>query len=326
MRGGAGRQGELRYGCAPPTALPLLAASTEGGQAVNITGSFFSFGAFLERVTYGPNGNDYAAAACAYAVPHYVIACRTVPGTGRILRWLVTVDGQTSALSSVASSYQRPAIASVTGALGTVTSPLQAAPLSVSSGGGLATVLAAGLALLDPAATQAVTLETCYEGAAYPQQADIDAYWTAVQGGAAPAPALIAAVQPWIAALTAPAVVKGGGGLTFTVPPGIPGCGGSFWVTVSGVPSDVWTFNYASPTITNAGEARGGHPGGVRCGKTPAASAPLCTAPDRRGQPAGSLRLVLDGASFCRNAGCGQVGPMLRLLLLMAPVAMQPSF
>ena len=295
---GEGRSGSLGgplFSLRPPTTLFVLAASTEGGQVVNITGSFFSFGAFLERVTYGPNGNDYAAAGCAYAVPHYVIACRTVPGTGRILRWLVTVDGQTSALSSVASSYQRPIISSVTGALGSVTSPLQATPLSVSSGGGLATVLASGLALLDPAATQAVTLETCYEGAAYPQQADINAYWAAVQGGVAPAPSLIATVQPWIAALTAPAVVKGAVGLTFTVPPGIPGCGGSFWVTVSGVPSDVWTFNYASPVITNAGEAPGApHVGGAlresACERqTHAASAPLPVHSPRQARPARRL-------------------------------------
>ena len=223
-----------------------------------MTGSFFSFGTFLERVTYGPNGNDYAAAGCAYAVPHTVISCRTVPGTGRVLRWLVSVGGQTSALSTAASSYQLPIITSVASTLGSVTSPAQSSPLAASSGGDSATLLASGLALLVPAATQAVYLETCYEAAAYPQQADINAYWAAVQAGLAPAPALVSTVQPWIAALTTPAitgVVGGTDGLAFMVPPGMPGCGGSFWVSVNGVPSDVWTFNYASPVITNAGES-----------------------------------------------------------------------
>lgn len=221
-------------------------ASTEGGQQVIISGQDFSFGAFLERVTYGPDGDDYVALNCAYLTPHYSISCTTQPGTGRVLRWLVTVDGQTSALSPVASSYQLPSITSVTPAL------------SVSSGGGSATLLGTGLALLAPAATQTVYLETCYENAAYPPQADIDAYWAAVQAGAAPAAALVASVPPWIAALTTPTITStlpGQGGLVFTIPPGIPGCGGSFWVSVSGVPSNVVVFDYAAPRISNAGGA-----------------------------------------------------------------------
>lgn len=229
-------------------------ASSEGGQVVNIAGQFFSFGSFLERVTYGPSGSDYVATSCSYVSPHVVISCLTVPGTGRVLRWLVTVGGQTSALSAVSSSYELPDIVSVTPSV---------AP---SSGGGSATLLATGLALLAPAATQTIYLETCYESAAYPQQADIDAYWAAVQSGAAPAAALVASVQPWIASLTTPPItsVQAGtttGGLVFTIPPGLPGCGGSFWVTVSGVPSAVGTFDYASPFISNAGASSSGNGG-----------------------------------------------------------------
>jgi hypothetical protein len=175
-----------------------------------------------------------------------MISCLTMPGTGRVMRWLVTVGGQTSVLSATSSSYELPDIIAV--------SP----SLPPSSGGGSATVLATGLALLAPSATQTVYLETCYENAAHPQQADIDAYWAAVQMGTAPSPALVAVVQLWIAALTKPAItsVQAGsttGGLVFTIPPGLPGCRGSLWVAVSGVPSVVWVYDYASPVISNAG-------------------------------------------------------------------------
>lgn len=262
---------------------------------VNISGYDFSFGSFLERVTYGPNGDDYVASGCVYSVPHYVISCLTIPGSGRVLRWLVTVDGQTSALSTVTSSYQLPSIVSVTPSV------------YASSGGGQATLIATGLALLAPTAMQTIFLETCYENANYPQQSDVDAYWTAVQAGVAPAASLVSAVQPWIASLTTPTitnVLRTSSSLVFTIPPGLPGCGGSFWVSVNGVPSSVWTFNYASPTITNAGEWDT-ILGSVKARKCHLSPPP---APDRRGQPAGSLRLVLDGVSFCRNAGCGSVG------------------
>lgn len=230
----------------PLAMLAMLAASSEGGQVVNITGQFFSFGSFLERVTYGPNGDDYEATNCAYVVPHSQISCLTLPGTGRVLRWLVSIGGQTSALSAVSSSYELPTIISVTPSV------------YQSSGGGTATVQASGLALLSSTATQTIYLETCYESVAYPQQADIDAYWAAVQAGTSPATALVETIQPWIAALATPAItgVQTGsttGSLTFTIPPGLPGCGGSFWVTVNGVPSTVLTFDYASPTIYNAG-------------------------------------------------------------------------
>lgn len=270
-RGSSRRPRAARIGfCATCFAPFLRSASTDGGQLVNISGSDFSFGRFLERVTYGPNGDDYIAADCVYAVPHFVISCLTIPGTGRVLRWLVTVDGQVSALSSVASSYQLPTIISVT------------PTVYVSSGGGQATLVATGLALQAPAASQTIYLETCYENANYPQQSDIDAYWSAVQAGAAPSASLVAAVQPWIAALTTPMitnVLQASGGLEFTIPPGLPGCGGSFWVSVSGIPSSVWTFNYASPTITNAGELSVVRQETHRCSYPPPTLSPVLPKP-----------------------------------------------
>ena len=212
---------------------------------MNITGEFFAFGTFLDRITYGPNGDDYVAAGCVYVIPHLSISCLTLPGTGRVLRWLVTVDGQTSDLSAVSSSYQLPAISSVTPAV------------SPSIGGGQATLIASGLALLSTTATQSIYLETCYESSVHPRQADIDAYWAALQSGTAPSPALVSSVQPWIASLAAPMInnaLPSIGGLGFTIPPGMPGCGGSLWVAVNGVPSSVWTFDYAAPLISNAGK------------------------------------------------------------------------
>jgi hypothetical protein len=83
-------------------------ALADGGQRVTITGKNFgpSQGK-LESVTYGPSGQEFVAVNCVY-VSHYVIECDTSPGLGGELKWLVTVDEQTSDLSTVTTNYKRP--------------------------------------------------------------------------------------------------------------------------------------------------------------------------------------------------------------------------
>jgi len=41
---------------------------------------------------------------CQVTEPHTAIRCKLVPGTGRALRWLVTVKGQASPLSQLITS------------------------------------------------------------------------------------------------------------------------------------------------------------------------------------------------------------------------------
>ncbi|KAA0150008.1 hypothetical protein FNF31_07094 [Cafeteria roenbergensis] len=89
-------------------------ASTNGGQEIVIQGNYFSVGKYLQSVTYGPTGSEFAAHGCHVSVPHKEIRCQTVPGTGRVLRWVVTVKGQASPLSSVSTSYARPVINATT--------------------------------------------------------------------------------------------------------------------------------------------------------------------------------------------------------------------
>ncbi|RYY34999.1 hypothetical protein EON62_02845, partial [archaeon] len=88
-------------------------ASTDGGDEVVLHGTFFSVEAHLQRVTYGPSGVEYTP-RCHISVPHTEITCITVPGTGRVLTWLVTVGGQTSMASEATTSYAAPRIDGMT--------------------------------------------------------------------------------------------------------------------------------------------------------------------------------------------------------------------
>lgn len=83
-------------------------ASTDGGDVVVISGSQFSTQKWLEAVTYGITGTEFAAAGCTVTIAHSQITCTTVPGTGRALKWFVTVRGQTSAPGPSLTSYAPP--------------------------------------------------------------------------------------------------------------------------------------------------------------------------------------------------------------------------
>ena len=101
--------------------------STLGNELVTITGTNFGPSAledgalkispitnkaFLESVTYGPNGLEYAAKDCRVTVNSNEIECKTVPGVGGDLTWNVRVEGQQSD-NFAYSDYQTPKIKSM---------------------------------------------------------------------------------------------------------------------------------------------------------------------------------------------------------------------
>jgi hypothetical protein len=91
---------------------------------------------FLQSVTYGPTGVEYAAKDCLVQ-DDSTILCQTTQGVGQNLHWLVTVEGQMSELSEATTSYALPEL-------------LSADPLvGYTSGGGLITLKGRNLATFD---------------------------------------------------------------------------------------------------------------------------------------------------------------------------------
>ncbi|KAG7392161.1 cadherin, EGF LAG seven-pass G-type receptor, partial [Phytophthora pseudosyringae] len=88
---------------------------TSGDQQVVITGK--NFGTVSESVvtsvTYGVNGDEFAAKDCAIVIDHERITCTTAPGVGNRLAWIITIDGLTSATPTI--SYAKPYITSIEG-------------------------------------------------------------------------------------------------------------------------------------------------------------------------------------------------------------------
>jgi hypothetical protein len=94
-------------------------AVTSGGQDVTITGTNFGDASksppYLGKVTYGPSGTEFVAANCTVAEPgHTEIVCKTVPGTGATLYWIVRVQGQASEVSTASTGYAKPSITAMT--------------------------------------------------------------------------------------------------------------------------------------------------------------------------------------------------------------------
>jgi len=248
-------------------------AATDGGQVVVVGGDFFSINRFLDRVTYGPTGVEHAPNCTIPAGREHVeLRCTTVPGTGRRLKWLVTVGRQTSALSPATTSYAPPNITA-------------ASSLNGSTAGGLEVQLTGrNFALRYPLAKIEVKMNTVGV-ASQPPQAAIDAYWRDVLAGEPPANPEVAR---WISELTTAqqrgswVLPTGEHRINFTLPEGW-GASRQLFLVVDGVPSNVLTFRYNPPVITNV-------------------------APDRVGVPAGFLRVYVEGASFCSGANrCGRV-------------------
>jgi hypothetical protein len=279
------------------------AFSTEGGEAVLVSGADFAQAAWLQAVSYGPTGREFVVTRnCTVSAPNAQLACLTAPGAGRRLPWLVTVGGQTSALSGATISYAPPAVSAVARADG-------AQPPTLTTGGSPAdgvmiVVNGTNFGLL-PGGGAAAQLRVFFNerGAAGnppPPDAQLNAYYDALLNGAAADGAANAAMAGWLASLAQPAFVVNWAAprahqVRVAVPPGY-GTGAAVLVQVGGVLS-------ATPcaTCVYAGYA----PPPTFAYAPPALSA---AAPDQQFVPAGNLRLVLAGASLCAPAafpGCG---------------------
>lgn len=241
-------------------------ASTDGGDVVVVTGLHFSTQAFLQGVTYGASGNEYAP-NCSISVPHTQITCITVPGTGRALQWIVRVGGQTSEASSMLTSYAIPAISSIT--------PGHAS----TAGGQRVTLTGSSFGLLASRASVAVYMNSV----GLPEPGDIADHFNRIYSGNSDAGSPTVA---WMSQLATPstlnpqAIAHGTNSIDFVTPEGF-GAGRAVFLVVNGVPSNAVRFDYDPPVITNV-------------------------APDRINVTAGYLRLTIEGNNFCSGLnGCG---------------------
>lgn len=85
-------------------------ADTRGGEMVQIIGA--NFGIWTERieaVAYsGPGSPHVFNAVCTIVKPHEELSCITEPGAGAGLKWVVSVDGQTS--TTPVTAYTPPTV------------------------------------------------------------------------------------------------------------------------------------------------------------------------------------------------------------------------
>ena len=115
------RECKLPVDTAPAT---LIGAQPDGGEYVYING--VNFGPeisswnekFLDKVTYGPEANPsyFEANECVVVVASKQIRCKTVPGIGSQLFWIVVVKDQSSLVfsdSSPTTYYSLPLLSSV---------------------------------------------------------------------------------------------------------------------------------------------------------------------------------------------------------------------
>jgi len=252
-------------------------ASTDGGDIVTITGSFFSTQKWLDSVTYGRSGTEFIAANCTLTVNHAEIKCKTVPGTGRKLQWFVTVRGQTSAPVSIFTSYAAPSVTSAT-------------PLNGPTSGGYQVTLSgtnfgtlAKMQILFEAITPQVS------AVSRPTDDQITAYLALLSSGSQIFS--IASADPvavWFNTLSKPQAIlpvfsgNSQASVKFIVPAGF-GTSRLFVLMVDGVATSTLTFNYDPPVINNI-------------------------APDRLNVPVGYLRLYIEGVNFCDyQNGCAEL-------------------
>jgi hypothetical protein len=93
------------------TGVAVTSASADGGELVYLEGT--NFGRSVEKVTFGPQGLQYVATDCTVVTLSTKIKCTTPPGIGASLKFLVTVGGQVSPLSSATFSYAAPVVENV---------------------------------------------------------------------------------------------------------------------------------------------------------------------------------------------------------------------
>lgn len=212
-------------------------ASTDGGDLVILTGRFFSVHRFLEAVTYGASGSEYAAADCRVTIDHTEIRCYTVPGTGRKLAWMVRVQGQTSAPSDATTSYAAPVITDVT-------------PMAGLTDGSYRVLLSGtGFALAYKAAVARVRWNAL--GSPQPSGAAIAAHYASVYAGGAGD----ASAGKWIAELPVLQPIKSNRSLEITVPEGF-GASREVILVVDGVPSNIASVRRSEQIVKHSAAFR----------------------------------------------------------------------
>ncbi|GMI27037.1 hypothetical protein TeGR_g1845, partial [Tetraparma gracilis] len=91
----------------------MVDADPSGGEAVTIVGrNFGNDQDKLEKVRYGPSGNEYLAVDCV-VYEHTEIRCKTNQGVGKDLRWVVEIDSQASDLSDQTTNYAAPELVDI---------------------------------------------------------------------------------------------------------------------------------------------------------------------------------------------------------------------
>jgi hypothetical protein len=258
-------------------------ASTDGGDLVILTGSYFSINKFLEKVTYGPKGTEFTARNCTVTRAHSEITCTTAPGTGRVLYWTVTIRGQSSSLSSTFTSYAAPTISLVQDSFG----PTQGGKQIHIEGKNF------GLAYAQSKIT--VIIDSAGYSGSVPSEDEFNAHWASIYNGDTGLPS----VASWItnSAVSVTTILpryisRTSASVDFILPEGY-GSPINVFVLVDGVPSNRLIFGYDSPQIFNL-------------------------APDRLNISGGFLNLVIEGVNFCRGAqpatasnpsrsGCGRL-------------------
>lgn len=245
-----------------------------------MAGSFFSIGQYLQRVTYGPSGIEYTAQGCVVSANHSRISCTTVPGTGRKHYWIVTVLGQSSAVSSNFTSYAPPVITSVWPLRGT------------SVGGTIVSIQGRNFASAYPAARLQVKLNAlALPGMSAPTPAARAAHWQSLMDGGAGDPAVAKWLEelPTLPVIVVPSGVAGMDNVSFTTPAGF-GADRELFLLVDGVPSQlqsgcplgVCTWSYTPPRIARV-------------------------APERVNVTVGYLRVTIEGSDFGASELSGQV-------------------
>jgi sugar lactone lactonase YvrE len=258
-------------------------ASTDGGDIVILTGSYFSINKFLEKVTYGPKGTEFTARNCTVSRAHSEITCTTAPGTGRVLYWTVTIRGQSSSLSSTFTSYAAPTISLVQDSFG----PTQ--------GGKQIHIEGKNFGLAYAQSKISAVIDSAGYSASVPSEDEFNAHWASIYNGDTGLPSVASWITNSAVSVTTilPVYVsRTSASVDFILPEGY-GSPINVFVLVDGVPSNRLIFGYDSPQIFNL-------------------------APDRLNISGAFLNLVIEGVNFCRGAqpatasnpsrsGCGRL-------------------
>ena len=290
-------------------------ASTEGGDRVILIGR--NFGppgsvlrastasatemqpgkVFLDSVSFGPTGSEYVARSCI-VLNHTGIECETAAGIGRNLRWVVTVEGQSSSTTrSPMTRYAAPEIVSLrlpsTGAS--------------TAGGGLASIVVRNRGL---AARARVQVFVNSRGLIEPSDAQ-GAWADMLRDGSA----ISSESKRWLATMPSPTVTNGEGDpiqregkevrLDFVLPPGF-GQDRQIIVKLTRGIEDSAVSNDTSSAAFSSEEAVYSALSGFLTYDPPEITR---VAPDRNATMGnGWLRVFVQGNNFCDGRdGCGQV-------------------